>query len=287
MTLLAAIRFWRVYGTLGVLQVARDRYFHSTLKIAPAVSALCRSAKVLEIGGYSSFFAAGGLLPIYPVVHVLDNVNYAANNMWNNTLPDGTSSIPGRPPGRQYLREATSLTGLSSTAYDVVISSHTLEHVANPLLALREWRRVCRRSGTLILILPHRDGTFDWRRPVTTMAHLLHDEALPALESDLSHMDEVLRLHDIDRDPGVPSLTVFRERTKNNPIFRAMHHHVFDIRLAIAAVEQTGWHIEMVEARRPHHIAIVARNGKPAGPPVIHRSPFPSDVGFSRGNDHV
>lgn len=239
-THLAAVRAWRLYGTLGVLQVARDRYLHSTLKIAPRVRALCRSAQVLEIGGYSSIFAAGGLLPIYPSVHVLDNVNSAADTIWNTTLDDGVAPVPGRPPGIQYLHEATSLAGLSSSGYDVVISSHTLEHVANPLLALREWRRVCRPSGTLILIIPHRDGTFDWRRPVTTMTHLLHDEALPALESDVSHMEEVLRLHDIDRDPGAPSLPLFRERTKNNPVLWAMHHHVFDTRLATAAVEQTG-----------------------------------------------
>lgn len=287
MSLLAAVRIWRLYGASGILQLASDRYLHSTLKITPTVRAICTSAKVLEIGGYSAVFRAGGLLPIYPSIKVLDNVNFAAVTIWNSAQANRSPSVRGCPPGMQYVYEATNLAGLSSSAYDVVISSHTLEHVANPLLALREWRRVCRPRGTLVLILPHRDGTFDWRRPVTTMAHLLKDEALSTPESDLSHMEEVLRLHDIDRDPGVSSMSLLRERIKNNSLLRVVHHHVFDTRLAIAAVEHTGWHIEMAEAHLPHHIAIVARNGTPAGPPVICRSPFRSDLGLFRSVNMV
>jgi hypothetical protein len=56
-----------------------------------------------------------------------------------------------------------------------VLSSHCLEHVANPILALREWLRVMTPDGTLVLVLPHKEGTFDHQRPTTTLGHMIDD----------------------------------------------------------------------------------------------------------------
>lgn len=87
-------------------------------------------------------------------------------------------------------------------SYDCVIASHCLEHIANPIKALREWRRVLRSNELLLLILPHRDHTFDWRRPATTIEHMKSDYEDDVSESDMTHLDEVLSLHDLSRDPG-------------------------------------------------------------------------------------
>lgn len=42
-------------------------------------------------------------------------------------------------------------------AFDTVFSSHTLEHIAEHEVALREWMRLVKPGGHLILYLPHRD----------------------------------------------------------------------------------------------------------------------------------
>ena len=47
----------------------------------------------------------------------------------------------GRPAGGSS-ETRTSLDGIDDASYDVVLASHTLEHIANPLRALSEWRRV-------------------------------------------------------------------------------------------------------------------------------------------------
>lgn len=56
-------------------------------------------------------------------------------------------------------------------SYDFVLASHVIEHMPNPIAALREWRRVARRY--VFLIVPHRDRTFDRDRDLTPLAELL------------------------------------------------------------------------------------------------------------------
>lgn len=71
----------------------------------------------------------------------LDGHNYAS--------PDGR--------GPSLVTDCRSLPFFASGAFDYVFSSHFLEHVEKPELVLREWWRVIKEGGYLILYLPHRD----------------------------------------------------------------------------------------------------------------------------------
>ena len=84
-----------------------------------------------------------------------------------------------------------------------------------------------RDHGLLLLILPNREFTFDWRRPVTSLDHLRADFKRDTPETDLFHLDEILALHDLSRDLPAGSPDQFKERCLRNAEFRAMHHHVF------------------------------------------------------------
>ena len=53
---------------------------------------------------------------------------------------------------------------------DFVLASHVIEHFPDPIAALEEWRRVARR--VIVLVVPHRDRTFDRDRPLTPLAEL-------------------------------------------------------------------------------------------------------------------
>lgn len=219
----------------------------------------------LEIGGPTALFGRDSLLPVYAVIARLDNTNFSTQTIWEGTLRAGAPFHydPRQPIGTQYIMEAADLATIDTGRYGVLLSSHTLEHVANPLPALREWRRVLNDDGVVVLVLPHKEGTFDHRRPVTTLAHLIHDEERGTTEDDQTHLPEILALHDLALDPQAGDRVAFSARSLRNAENRCLHHHVFDTRTAIEMVDRAGFQILEAEAALAHHIFIVARKPRP------------------------
>jgi len=226
------------------------------------VESLLRGQAGLEVGGPSDVFRwRKGILPLYPVVGRLDNCNFAGRTVWQASHAEGQTFEfdPGRPAGWQYIAEASDLSSIASARYDFVLSSHALEHCANPLRALGEWLRVLRGGGALVLLLPHREGTFDHRRPVTALEHLVADERAGVGEDDLTHLEEILALHDLAKDPGGGTPEQFRERSLRNVENRCFHQHVFDTALVVALLDHVGVQLLAVETMVPFHVIAVAR----------------------------
>lgn len=53
--------------------------------------------------------------------------------------------------------DATAMLGVKDWTYDWVYSSHCLEHLADPVTAVRNWWRILKPGGFLIIVVPHRD----------------------------------------------------------------------------------------------------------------------------------
>ncbi len=53
--------------------------------------------------------------------------------------------------------DAQYLNGLNNEQFDFVYSSHTLEHMQDHAAALKNWFRVLKKGGYLIIYIPHRD----------------------------------------------------------------------------------------------------------------------------------
>jgi SAM-dependent methyltransferase len=230
------------------------------------------------------------VLPVYPPAARIDNCNFGAETIWEGQIATGETFRYDRrrSPGRQFVAEAACLDFAPSASYDFILSSHMLEHSANPMQALGEWRRVVKPNGTLAVILPHRDATFDHRRPVTTIQHLREDFERGTREDDLTHLPEILALHDLQRDPGGGSPESFELRSRRNFENRCLHQHVFDTRLAVELIDAMGLQIRAVEAVKPLHIAVIAV--RPPDDAAVNNeqflardaqyrrsSPFPSD----------
>jgi SAM-dependent methyltransferase len=220
-----------------------------------------RDARALEIGGPSAVFRAGGLLPLYPELGELDGVQVPqAHALWHGELT-ATAYETGQPglSGRLWLREGADLEPLLDDSYDAVLSSHVIEHFANPIGALHEWLRVLRPGGHLVTVAPHKEGCADHRRPTTPLAHMVDDAARGTDESDMTHAEEVIALHDLRRDPAAGDSAAARARTRDNPRRRAMHHHVFTTHSLLALLDHVGLELVDVEARWPHDIYVLAR----------------------------
>ena len=56
---------------------------------------------------------------------------------------------------------------------DAVIACHVIEHLVNPIAALREFERVLRPQGRLVLVVPDRNVTFDSVRQASPLADVL------------------------------------------------------------------------------------------------------------------
>jgi len=225
-----------------------------------AILPYVRQQRGFEIGGPSATFGRTGLLPLYGEAASLDNCNFATRTMWEGQLAEGQPFLAGgRTLGRQYIREALDLWGIPSDHYDFVCSAFALQHCANPLRALTEMQRVLRVGGVFVLLLPHKDRTFDHRRPVTTMEHLISDFANDVGEDDMTHIAEVLELHDLSRDNVAGTFEQFKARTLQNSRNRGVHHHVFDTRLAIQVLDHVGLELLDVELVTVDNIILIAR----------------------------
>jgi SAM-dependent methyltransferase len=244
----------------------------------------------LEIGGPSQVFSRDGALPVYPLLKRLDNCDFSDETIWKMANTDMASQYgeQRRPLGKQYTAEATDLQAIPTEAYDCVLASHVIEHVANPLQALFEWLRVLKETGTLVLVVPHKDGTFDHTRPVTTLDHLLEDYERGVTEEDLTHLPEILELHDLEKDPAAGTFETFKKRSERNFENRALHHHVFDTASVVQLIHHLNLEIRAIEPRLPHHIIALAQK-TPAGhlpdnqlfigskTRYRRQSPFPTD----------
>ena len=219
----------------------------------------------LEVGGPSRTFTPIGEVPAYPYASRVDNTNFAQVTVWEGSITEGMTFQydEAKPPGRQYVHDASDLHSIPTGTYDFLLASHTLEHVANPLRVLEEWQRVLTPTGVVAITLPHPSGTFDHLRATTPLTHLIDDYHRNVGEDDLTHVDEILRNHDLSRDPDAGDFESFQRRSLANFQHRCLHHHVFDTASAATLIDQAGLQILNVEAKRPMHIIIIARKVGP------------------------
>ena len=110
-----------------------DPYVAESKKIVWEVAPFLRG-RGLDIGA--------GDFKVLPHVISIDNMNHAQFGF--SVRPDITS-------------EADKLDMFADSSMDFVYSSHTLEHVVDYKGALKEWWRVIKHGGYLVLYLPHKD----------------------------------------------------------------------------------------------------------------------------------
>lgn len=182
----------------------------------------------LEIGGPSALFNPAGYIPLYQVIDGLDGVNFSTSTVWEGQLTEGNNFRYFNRTGYQYIAEGSHLPNIPGSSYDFILSCNNLEHIANPIGALLEWKRIIKTGGVILLILPNKVSNFDHRRAFTRFDHLLADFKNNTGEDDLTHLPEILQLHDLRRDPQARPPSFFKERCQNNFSNRCLHHHVFD-----------------------------------------------------------
>ena len=196
----------------------------------------------LEIGGPSTVFK--GALPLYQHALTIDGVNFSDDTVWEGEITSGQNyNYFANKRGRQFVADATNLSQFPTQCYDFILSSNCIEHIANPIKAVFEWKRVLKSGGALVLVAPNRDSNFDHKRQVTSLEHIIMDFNNEINEDDLTHLDEILSLHDLSRDRRAGSISKFKERSQQNFLNRTLHHHVFSIDLLVNILKYCGFDI--------------------------------------------
>lgn len=253
------LKSWLV--SFPIVVEAVNRYRNRRRSSFDAVRHLLEGAKGLEIGGPTALFGRKGAFPLYTVVGSLDNVNWSSQTYWSE-IEEGMNFRfdDEKRAGRQVIADSTDISVLETDSYDLVVSSHVIEHIANPLRALAEWRRVLKPGGHMVIVAPDKRYTYDRNRPVTKLAHIIEDFEKGTPEDDTTHYEEIIALHDMAVDGYNSSYEQHVERTTNNGRLRMAHHHVFDEQLFRDVVKQAGFEIIAFDVFRPYHLLIVAIN---------------------------
>ncbi len=96
--------------------------------------------------------------------------------------------------------DATFLNGIKDESFDYVYSSHTLEHVFDVETTLKNWYRVLKPNGYMILYLPHRD-LYEKKKELPSIFNPTHQRFF---------------LIDKDDPPNTVGIVLLLKRTLNN-----------------------------------------------------------------------
>jgi SAM-dependent methyltransferase len=248
-------------GIRGVVSLIYSRLFRPRIESFEILEGFLAGKSGIEIGGPSKIFERNNLIPIYPIVSRLDGCNFAKNTLWSRN-DSAYFFQKGKECGRHYINEAVELKEIENDQYDFLLASHVIEHCANPIKAIMEWRRVVNEDGGFLFVIPHKDRTFDHARPITTLGHIIDDFEKKTEESDLTHLSEIIAQHDLRRDPLAGSFEDFRLRSEKNLLNRTLHHHVFDTYLAAQLLNRCGIKLLFVENALPYHIVLFGKKCK-------------------------
>ena len=212
------------------------------------------------MGGPSKIFENSAIFPIYQYLRQIDLINFNSTTIWQGYNREGisTQNLNGSK-SYQYISDLVDMKPINSEVYDIVIASHVLEHLANPVKALIEIKRILKPEGLLIIALPHKAVTFDHNREVTKLEHILTDFRNDTQENDLAHLEEIIEKHDLSMDAMAGDLKNFVLRSMDNYNNRTLHHHVFNTKLAVELIDYAELEIIDVFLAFPFHIFITAR----------------------------
>jgi SAM-dependent methyltransferase len=224
------LAYEKEHGVTKTLELVLGKIYTPKISDHKHYLKLLNGLEGLEIGGPSSFFRYK--LPIYNVVKSLDGVNFGTRTLWQGNMEQGNNYyFYGKKRGYLYICDTVNMDIIPSKKYDFCLSSNVLEHIANPFKAISEWLRVLKDDGLLLLVVPKKEANFDHNRPITSFEHLKNDYDNNVGEDDLSHLEEILQLHDLSLDPPAGTHDEFKVRSMNNFQNRALHQHVYDMDL--------------------------------------------------------
>lgn len=195
----------------------------------------------IEFGGPTELFYNPCFnMDLYKYVN-LDSGNLLDHTSFSN-LPGHNNKTDiyeyGSKQGKQFNIDCANINDIMKLSkYDFIVTSHVVEHIANPIKAIKNWKNILKNDGYILSIIPDYRCCFDRQRPRTMIEHLINDYNNDVQEDDKTHIEEQKKLHDWSMG-GHPR---FYELCDNNFETRVIHHHTFDIDLVNEMFSYCGY----------------------------------------------
>jgi predicted SAM-dependent methyltransferase len=125
--------------------------------------------------------------------------------------------------------------------FDFVCNSHVLEHLKNPIQAIREWIRVIKPNGHLFLIVPDKRYTFDKERKLTSTYHLVKDYVNCQKDKTLEHYTDFYN--------NVHKITDKKIIQKAFDEQEDIHLHTFTYKSFLDFIESIKTNFELTESK--------------------------------------
>jgi len=150
-----------------------------------------------------------------------------------------------------YQTDFESMAGIDNESLDFILASHVIEHTTNPLLAIKNAWEKLKPGGVFFMAVPHRDHTFDCKRTVTELQHLVLDYEKPCRERNLLHIADHIENTTSLNCTITPHLTAYLNGDEPD-----VHWHVFNEDNFAKMVDWFGdniyhWSYSQVESRIP------------------------------------
>jgi SAM-dependent methyltransferase len=162
------------------------------------------------------------------------------------------------------------LSSVADGSQDFIIANHFLEHCEDPIGTIRNHLGKLRPGGVLFYAVPDKRYTFDFRRPVTPLDHVVVDHVSGPEGSRREHYDEWTRLVEIK--PGEADEQALARARVLEAAAHSIHMHVWTqdefLRLVLECRERFDESFEIEAAARQFiEFTVVLRKNGPFPPP--------------------
>jgi SAM-dependent methyltransferase len=175
------------------------------------------------------------------------------------------------------------LSTIADESQDFIVANHFLEHCENPIGTMLNHLGKLRPGGILFYAVPDKRFTFDFRRPVTPLEHMIADAEYGPEHSRREHYDEWVRL--VDVKPGETDDQANVRARELERIADSIHMHVWTqaefLQLIVATRERCdrGFEIEAAARQQIEFMVVLRKNGPlPLPHAELSASPEPAVV---------
>ncbi|MFL5817585.1 MAG: glycosyltransferase [Conexibacter sp.] len=178
--------------------------------------------------------------------------------------------------------DGETLASVPDGSQDFVIANHFLEHTADPITTIETHLRKLAPGGMLFYAVPDKRFTFDVRRDVTSIEHMMADRTEGPQRSRRQHYEEWVRYV---YDPAPPEDDVPRLAAELDASDYSIHTHVWTQAEFLALVLhcrelfERGFDVEAVWKDGNELLVVLRKAGEPRVPPGIGVTAGAGEVG--------